>query len=288
MTRTATAIAHAPSAASAASVAGPPARFGDLLAAEWIKMRSLRSTWWTIALTALFVIGCATVASLADHDGTASGPDAHGPRGFLPFDAFTPGAYMTLMLVSGSVGAVTIVSEYGSGLIRTTTVAVPARHAVVLAKAVVLAMVWTAVGAVISLAAFLVSQAVLDGRHAGVALTHPGVARALVASALLAPVCALVGLGLGALIRHTPGSVAATLFTLVMLPPLFSTSRQWSADVNHVMVVSAWKRLVQNWDGLPDINRVHDATVPGSWAVYAVWPLVAVALAVVVVRRRDV
>ncbi|ATZ28332.1 ABC-2 family transporter protein [Streptomyces lavendulae subsp. lavendulae] len=283
MTRTAPAHAHAPahapSVASATSAAGPPARFGDLLAAEWIKMRSLRSTWWTIALTALFVIGCATVASLADHGGTS---------GFLPFDAFTPGAYMTLMLVSGSVGAVTIVSEHGSGLIRTTMVAVPARHAVVLAKAVVLAAVWTTVGTVISLAAFLASQAVLDGRHAGVPLTHPGVARALVASALLAPACALVGLGLGALIRHTPGSVAATLFTLVMLPPLFSTSRQWSADVNHVMVVSAWKRLVQNWGDLPDINRVHDATVPGSWAVYAVWPLVAVALAVVVVRRRDV
>ncbi|MDH6544750.1 ABC transporter permease [Streptomyces sp. SPB4] len=280
MTRTAP--AHAPSAASAA---GPPARFRDLLAAEWIKMRSLRSTWWTIALTALFVIGSAAVASLADHDGSASGP---GARGFLPFDAFAPGAYMTLMLVSGSVGAVTLVSEYGSGLIRTTTVAVPARHAVVLAKAVVLAMVWTAVGAVISLAAFLVSRAVLDGRHAGVALTHPGVARALVASALLAPVCALVGLGLGALIRHTPGSVAATLFTLVMLPPLFSTSRQWSADVNHVMVVSAWKRLVQNWGDLPGTSLVHDATVPASWAVYAVWPSAAVALAVVVVRRRDV
>ncbi|MEU8497315.1 hypothetical protein ACGFYF_07950 [Streptomyces lavendulae] len=179
-------------------------------------------------------------------------------------------------------------SEYGSGLIRTTMVAVPARQVVVPAKAVVLAAVWTAVGTVISQAAFLVSQAVLDGRHAGVPLTHPGVARALVASALLAPACALVGMGLGALIRHTAGSVAATLFTLVMLPPLFSTSRQWSAAVKHVMVVSAWKRLVQNWGDLPDINRVHDATVPGSWAVYAVWPLVAVALAVVVVRRRDV
>ncbi|MET8748897.1 ABC transporter permease [Streptomyces sp. NPDC004667] len=275
--------------APVAAVAAPPARFRDLLVAEWIKMRSLRSTWWTIALTALFVVGCAAVAALADHDDiAAAGPGARQSRGFLPFDAFPPGAYMTLMLVAGSVGAVTIVSEYGSGLIRTTTVAVPARHSVVLAKAVVVAAVWTAVGTVISLAAFLVSQAVLDGRQGGVSLTHPGVARAMVASSLLAPVCALVGLGLGALIRHTPGSVAAALFTLVMLPPLFSTSRQWSADVNHVMVVSAWKRLVQNWGDLPDIHHVHDATVPGSWAVYAVWPLVAVALAVAVVRRRDV
>ncbi|MGO4457125.1 ABC transporter permease [Streptomyces sp. M-16] len=285
MTRTTSAPAS-----SVSSVSEPPARFRDVLVAEWIKMRSLRSTWWTIALTALFVIGCATVAALADHDNiVAAGPGAQESRGFLPFDAFPPGAYMTLMLVAGSLGAVTIVSEYGSGLIRTTTVAVPARHSVVLAKAVVVAAVWTAVGTAVSLGAFLVSQAVLDGRHAGVSLTHPGVARAMAASALLAPACALVGLGLGALIRHTPGSLVATLFTLVMLPPLFSTSRQWSADVNHVMVASAWKRLVQNWGGpVHHVHHVHDATVSGSWAVYVVWPLVAVALAVVVVRGRDV
>lgn len=57
----------------ATDAAGPPARFRDLLASEWIKMRSLRSTPWTIALTVLFVVGSAAVATLAD-EAVPSGP----------------------------------------------------------------------------------------------------------------------------------------------------------------------------------------------------------------------
>lgn len=197
----------------AAPVTGPSARFGDLVASEWIKMRSLRSTPWTIALTVLFVIGSSAVTTLA------GGTDRSGPAVFLPYAAYPPAGYWTLILVAGSVGALTVVSEYGSGLIRTTTVAVPARGSVVLAKAAVTAVLWTAVGAVVSTGSFLVSQAVLGGRHAGVPLTHPGVLRALVASALLAPVCALIGLGLGVLIRHSAATMVTTVFILLMLPP---------------------------------------------------------------------
>ncbi len=111
--------------------------------------------------------------------------------------------------------------------------------------------------------------------------------RALAASALLAPVCAMVGLGLGVLIRHSAATMVTSVFTLLMLPTIFSQSKRWSADVNHAMVVTAWKRLVQDWQ--PDPGSLgYTATVAGSRIVYAVWPLVAVVLAVVVVRRRDV
>ncbi|MCX5343970.1 ABC transporter permease [Streptomyces sp. R-74717] len=277
-----------PPTTSAAPVAEPPARFRDLLASEWIKMRSLRSAPWTLALTTLFVIGSAAVAALAEYNNLGKmSPDARTDQGFLVFDAFPPSGYMTLMLVAGSIGALTVVSEYSSGLIRTTTVAVPARGAVVLAKAVVTAALCTAVGTVISTGSFLVSQAILNGQQAGVPLTHPGVFRALVASALLAPVCALTGLGLGALIRHSATTMVTSVFTLLMLPPMFSQSERWSAAVSHAMPFTAWKRLVQNWPPDPD-SLAFTATVPGSWVVYALWPLIAVVLAVVVVRHRDV
>ncbi|MEV7833043.1 ABC transporter permease [Streptomyces subrutilus] len=265
----------------ATTAAGPPARFRDLLASEWIKTWSLRSTPWTIALTVLFVVASSAVATLADVAARS------GPAAFLPYDAYPPAGYWTLILVAGSMGALTVVSEYGSGLIRTTIVAVPARGSVVLAKAAVTAMLWTAVGTVASTGSLLVSQSVLAGRHAGVPLTHPGVLRALAASALLAPVCALIGLGLGALIRHGAAIMVAGVVTLLMLPPMFSEGHRWSADVNHAMVSAAWKRLVQNWEPDPG-SPGYTATVPGSWIVYAVWPLIAVALAVAVVRRRDV
>lgn len=267
--------------ATPAPVAEPPVRFRDLLAAEWIKMRSLRSTPWTIALTTLFVLGSSAVATLADH---AAGS---GSADFRPFDAYPATGYWTLMLVASSLGALTVVSEYSSGLIRTTTVAVPARGSIVLAKATVTAALWTAVGTVASTGSFLVSQAILDARHAGVPLTHPGVFRALAASALLAPVCALVGLGLGVLLRHAAATMVTGVFTLLMLPPMFPDSARWSADIKHALVSAAWSRLVQNWEPEPG-SLGYSATIPGSWIVYALWPLITVALAVLVVRHRDV
>lgn len=264
-----------------ATPAEPPARFGDLLASEWIKTRSLRSTPWVLAFITLFVIGTGAAATLADK-GAGSQPGS-----FLAYDAFPVAGYMTLMLVAGSMGALAVVSEYSSGLIRTTTVAVPARGAVVLAKAVVTAVLWTAVGTVASIGSFLVSQALLGGHDAGVSINHPDVLRPLVASALLAPVCALVGLGLGVLLRHAAGTMLTTVFTLLMLGTMFSEGNRWSADIRHAMVSASWTRLVQTWE--PDPGSLgYSATLPGSWAVYALWPLIAVTVAVVVVRRRDV
>ncbi|MGW6602110.1 ABC transporter permease [Streptomyces sp. NPDC055036] len=271
----------APATTSAASLAEPPARFRDLVASEWIKVRSLRSTPWALAFITLFVIGSGAVATRADK---AAGSE---PGSFLAYDAFPSAGYMTLILVAGSMGALTVVSEYSSGLIRTTTVAVPARGAVVLAKAVVTAVLWTAVGTAASIGSFLISQAILDGHDASVPITHSDVFRPLVASALLAPVCALVGLGLGVLLRHAAGTMLTSVFTLLMLPTMFSESNRWSADVKHTMVSAAWTRLVQTWE--PDPGSLgYTATLPGSWIVYALWALVAVALAVVVVRHRDV
>ncbi|MFG2400346.1 ABC transporter permease [Streptomyces lydicus] len=262
-------------------VTAPPARFRDLLASEWIKTRSLRSTPWTIALTLLFVIGSTAVATLADKAAPS------GPADFRPYDAYPPAGYWTLILVASSMGALTVVSEYSSGLIRTTTVAVPARGSVVLAKAAVTAALWTAVGTAASTGSFLVSQAILDGHHADFPITHPGVFRALVASALLAPVCALVGLGLGVLLRHAAGTMVTSVFTLVMLPPMFSESSRWSADIKHALVSDAWNRLIQTWEPEPG-SLGYTATVPGSWIVYTLWPLITVTLAVLVVKRRDV
>lgn len=283
-----TTLSTVPPITSHGPVTEPPARFGDLLAAEWIKLRSLRSTPWTLAFITLFVIGSSAAAALAEFNNLGSaGPGARINQGFLVFDAYPMAGYMTLMLVAGSVGALAVVSEYSSGLIRTTTIAVPARGSVVLAKAVVVAAVWTAVGTVISIGSFTVSQAILNGRHAGVSFTHPGVLRAVVVSALLAPVCALIGLGLGVLIRHSAASMVTTAFTLLMLPPFFSESKRWSADVNHLMVVTAWKRLVENWSPGPG-SGMYFATVPESWIVLGLWPVVSIVLALVVVRRRDV
>ncbi|SCL69218.1 ABC-2 family transporter protein [Micromonospora citrea] len=272
------------------TVTEAPARFRDLLAAEWIKLWSLRSTRWTLPLVFLFVVGVSVHASLADHRNWPSYPDGrremfhlYGPAR----DAFPEAGYLLLMLATTSVGALTVVGEYQSGLVRATFAAVPARRSVVVAKAAVLAAVMLVLGLVTAATAFWVSQAILSGRDAGWSIGDPGVARAVLGSALLAPVCALIGMGLGAVIRHAAGAVVAATVLLVLLPLVVdSDTHRWIAELRHVLPVPAWQRLIEVH---PDVLNPDPfpATVAGSWLAFAGWSLVATLVAVVVVHRRD-
>jgi ABC-2 type transport system permease protein len=261
------------------------ARFRHLLAAEWIKLWSLRSTYWVLGLGPLVMIGLAVNGAVADYQNRPT--YTAGPGGnFYPLnDAFGHSAYLLLMLSAGSIGAITIVSEYSSGLIRTTLTAVPARRSIVAAKVTVVATVMLVVGTAIVATSFAVTQAILSGRNAGWSIGHPGVLRAAAASALLAPVCALVGMGIGALLRHTAIAIVTVIVGLDLLPSFFNSQRHpWVSDIGNAMPLSAWDRLKT----VGDAGGLHQPTIAGPWTVYALWPLLAVIVAVIAVNRRDV
>lgn len=159
------------------TVTADPARFRDLLAAEWIKLWSLRSTRWTLPLVFLFVIGVSVNSSLADHRNWPTYPEERREmfRLYGPVrDAFPEAGYLLLILASATLGALTIVGEYQSGLIRATFAAVPARRAMVAAKAVVLAGVMLVFGTLTAATAFWASQAILADRGAGWSIGEPG------------------------------------------------------------------------------------------------------------------
>jgi hypothetical protein len=277
-----------PRPATAAAVDAPRARFLDLVAAEWIKLRSLRSTWWTLVVAVLVPWGAAAAAATADYDNWPNyGPNERAaPHLFAVHDSFPLEGYLVVMLAAGVLGALAMAGEYGSGLIRTTTVAVPARGSVVLAKAVVQTVVWTVVGWVCAVGSYVIAQAILSGRHATIPLSYDGVLRAMAAAATVAPVCALIGLGIGALVRHAGGAIGILTF-VVLLPQFFSQDKQWSADIRNAFPISAFGRLTEVWTA-PSHPGFYPATVTGSMLVYLIWPVVSVAPAVWIVRRRDV
>ncbi|MEV4249658.1 ABC transporter permease subunit [Streptosporangium canum] len=258
----------------------------SLFDAEWIKLWSLRSTRWVIVVGVLVLVGLAVQSSL---DAYAEWPAlrAREKAMFNPMtEAFSALSAIVVMIGAGSVGALTVAGEYASGLIRTTFTAVPARGRVVAAKVVVVAGVMLAVGAVVALTTYGASQAILSGRGAGASIGDPGVARVLVANALLAPVSALVGMGIGALLRHTATTVVAVCGVLVILPTLFKpTVHQWANDLYAMFPFYVWRTCLS-------LVRPRDEpalpTITGSWIVFALWPLVAAAVTFIVVRRRDV
>ncbi|MDH6135567.1 ABC-2 type transport system permease protein [Kitasatospora sp. MAA4] len=270
------------------TTATPTARFRDLLAAEWIRIWSLRSTSWVLALSALVIIGANLKSAKYTYDYFPVG-DPHPASGYVQValdDSFNIIAADVLMIVAGSIGALVIVGEYATGMIRTTMAAVPDRRAVLAAKACVLTAVMLGYGAFVAGASFGLSQAVLSGRHIGLSITHPGALRYVAAAALFAPVCALIGLGLGVLIRHSAATVVGTVLVLFMLPSFFTDTHHWTADVSHAMPLTAWRRLAEV-DTTNSFVSHYPATVGGSWITFAAWPLVSVVIAAIALHRRD-
>jgi ABC-type transport system involved in multi-copper enzyme maturation permease subunit len=270
----------------------PVSRFTDLLAAEWLKLRSLRSTYWALGVSTLVVISVNANAARADyvnypHYNTVM--RAHFAKNAL-FDAFTDGAAMILILTAASIGAVTVVGEYSTGLIRTTFAAVPDRRAVMSAKAAVVTTVMTVYGAVVACASFAATQAILSGRGLGLSISHPGALRVVVASALLAPVSALVGMAMGALIRHSATTMVLATGLLLLLPIFVTERYHWTACVRNALPFNAWDRLVQvDYGRMPyTLAERYPTTVGGAWTVFAVWAVVAMLVTVVAVDRRDV
>jgi hypothetical protein len=265
----------------------PRARFRDLVAAEWIKHRSLRSTWIAYGATAVAVVGynAGTAYDTYRHWVLQVSKDraAFGRDGIPLQEAFTSNAALLMALALGAIGALVIVGEYSTGTARTTFAAVPARRSVMAAKAVVVTAVTTVFGLGLAGVSFVVTQAVLDRRDAGVSIGEPGAVRVVLASALLAPVCALAGLALGAVIRHTASTMITSVVVMLMLPLFLTDGRHWSAVAGHALPFHAWLRLVD----------VHYSpvefpwTTGGAWTVYAVWTCAACGIAVAGTHRRD-
>ncbi|GHF90648.1 ABC transporter permease [Kitasatospora xanthocidica] len=265
----------------------PRARFTDLLAAEWLKFRSLRSIPWVLGLSALAVIAAGLKSALYTRDHYTPGDGDPVVMAQLALnDAFNMAAADILLLVAGGLGAIVIAGEYATGLIRTTLAAVPDRRAVLLAKACVLAAAMLGYGLLTVGVSFGLTQAILSDVGIGQSLSDPAAFRYVAAAVLFGPVCALVGLGLGTLIRHSAGAVVGTVVVLFFLPSLLTERYRWTADLLHALPLPAFQRLARTTlAGMRPTE--YPATVTGSWITFAAWALGSVAVATLVIHRRD-
>ncbi|CAM5675911.1 ABC transporter permease [Streptomyces spiroverticillatus] len=266
----------------------PRPRFRDLLASEWLKLWSLRPTRWAFPLTALIVVGIGVNGALADYRNFPQ--YSEGVReNFVPTwalrDAFPVASAMVLMLIVGTLGALSVVNEYASGLIRTTMAAVPARRSLLSAKVLVVTGVTAVFGVAVVAVSFTVTQAILSGRGVSLSFGDPDVLPSLAASAALAPMSALVGLGFGVLLRHGAATVAVTALVLVLLPSFVGQEEAWTAAVKFALPLNAWQNLATV--APLHVPPPYTPSPTHSWVVLAVWPLLATAAALALVRRRD-
>lgn len=265
---------------------GRRARLRDLFAAEWIKFWSLRST--TIALAAVTAWYLYRTYQLAQESYTSwLGIPAAIRGAYDPSMVFRGPEWFLIMVVAGSVGALTVVGEHASGLIRTTFTAVPDRLRVAAAKVAVVAVVMTGVGAIVAAGSFAVEQAALRGHHIDFSPSEPGARSLVVSTTLLLPVCALAGMAIGALIRNTAVTVFVTCVLFILVPLFFkSPSTRWAVDVGNALPCYAWGRLTMMG------RHAHIlGAVPGeaaAWTAFAGWSVVSAVIVATSLHRRDV
>jgi ABC-2 type transport system permease protein len=171
-------------------------RFAQVARMEWIKLRSLRSTWWVLAATVAGAVGIAV----------AVGVNTEDAAGDLTNNALA-GISLGLLL-AGVFGVLVMTGEYSSGMIRATLAAIPHRPLVLAAKAAVFGALALAAGEAAGFIAFFAGTAALPDRVPAPTLGQPGVLRAVVLGGAGYCLIGLLGVGLGAIIRHTPAAIA--------------------------------------------------------------------------------
>lgn len=205
-----------PTVWSPAPAAHPRQRTVSLLRAEWTKMRTVRSTMWTLVAMTIITVGISMIAgsTIANRWNTFSviqrltfDPTRISLRGLL----FS-------QLIIGVLGVLVMSAEYGTGTIRATLAAVPRRPRVLAAKAAVFFAVAVVAGEVLAFSGFLVGQALLTSPAPHAVLTQPNVLRAVAGGGLVVAVLGLFALGLATIIRHSAGAITAYVGVLLVAP----------------------------------------------------------------------
>lgn len=192
--------------------------FGNVVRSEWTKLRSLRSTWWSV----LAAFGVTLALSLLIDWAIVANWDQAPADQKATFDP-TNQAFAGLILGQlglAVLGVLTVSAEYSTGAVRTTFQAVPRRLSVLAAKAVVMAVVGLVVGLVTSFIVWYASQAIYSTRDIDASIGDPHVLRAVIGAGLYIAACGMFGLALGTLLRSTPGGITGLVALLFLLPLL--------------------------------------------------------------------
>jgi ABC-2 type transport system permease protein len=254
------------------------AGFGDAVASEWVKIRTVRSTMWS--LLAMVVVSVGLTAVIA---GVNASQIANGSNNTHPDELIIVGLFFG-QITALVLGSLVMSAEYSTGMIRASLSAVPHRVRLLCAKALVLAIVIFVIGTVTSFACYGVSETFLSAKHIGVPLSQPGVMRAVIGGGLYLTVLALFGFALAALMRHTAAAITTGLgFIFVIDNVAGLLPGGWGHWIYKLLPGNAGSQvlMVTNRNGDPHL---------GPWSGFAVFVIEIAVLfiaAAVLFRERD-
>jgi ABC-2 type transport system permease protein len=254
--------------------------FADVLRSEWVKLRSVRSTFWALTVTVVLGIALGAVISAVAAHGYArfsvSEKQSWDPTGV------SQSGMVIAQLAIVVLGVLIISSEYSSGMIRTSLIAVPKRGRVLAAKALVFAVVTFVVGEVTCFAAFFVGQAFISGHAPHAALGDPGVARAVAGGGLYLAALAVLSVAAGALLRHPAAAITCMIAVLLVLPAIAQAlPDSWRNPVNEFWPTQAGSQLTSVY------HSAHTLQPWPGFGVMCLFVAIVYAVAWALLDRRD-
>lgn len=245
------------------------------LRSEFIKLTTVRGTWWSVAIVAVLTVGIALLF----------GANIKPPMSNMIMIIVAPVQFT--MLLAGILGVISVTGEYSTGMIRSTLTANPVRGSVLLAKSVVLGAFMFVVSLLIFVVAALAVTPILGTKDLSFDWSDPAKTTLpiLAASAAMA-LFALLGVGLGFLLRSGAGAIAATVGIIFVLPVVLSLvgafvpGLTWIHDVANYLPSAAAPSAITPTDG-------QALTAPIAWLTLGGWSFAALVAGWAVLRGRD-
>jgi ABC-2 type transport system permease protein len=255
------------------------------LQSEFTKIRSVRSTYWSLIL--LVLAGFAW--TVADCLGTAHNwphMAAQDKIGFDAAQASVTGVALFGQLVILVLGTLVLTSEYSTGMIRTSLTVMPRRAVLYWSKVAVFTAVSVVIALAASLAVFLVGQVLLHSTGESTSLSQPGALRAVLLTGFFVALAGAMAYGMGAIVRNTAGGITASFGLVFLLPQLAKA------------LPSSWYVDLERW--LPGGNMVPAITSSqsqllnpnmfsawGEFAVFGGYAVIMLSIGALLFSKRD-
>jgi ABC-2 type transport system permease protein len=185
--------------------------FTRMLLSEWTKIRTVRSTMWSLIVMVVLIVGMAALLGA-----TIDTPDDEGKD---PTVSLALAGTVVAQIAAATLGVLTISAEYTTGMIRSTMTAYPRRIMVLAAKSVVFGLLMFVVGLVACSLAYLVADGMFS-REVAADSTNREILKGVLGSATYLALLGLFSLGVGTMLRHSAGAVTAVL-AIVLVPTIF-------------------------------------------------------------------
>lgn len=280
------------STTTASTTTRRPVGFGGVLASEWIKLTTLRSTLWCYVIIVVLTVGLGFLFAGINRGTTPTLPDAQQQAAWLQVATLGIGFSQ---LVAAVLGALVITGEYGTGMIRSTFAAVPTRLPAIFAKTLVFGVATFVVSLVSMVLTALLTAPILPARDIHPDFSDWHVWWAIVGGAGYVALIGILSLAIGTIIRNSAGGIASSLGLVLVVPTIVAifarvTDTKWVQNLGSFLPSAAGGRMyayVTDTTTTSSSDLIVLTPVQG-FLVLAAWIVVLYVTALVLVKRRDV